>query len=176
MSRNIILVGPMGAGKSTIGRLLADTLKLDFFDTDRQIEARTGANIPWIFDVEGEEGFRQREQEVLQSLCSQDRCVIATGGGTVLLPENRKLLRQSGWVLYLQVTVDQQIERTVKDKNRPLLQTENPRAILETLAEERNALYQDVSDMIVETDAQHPKEVVRQLIHQLSALSDGYFT
>ncbi len=167
MPQNIILVGPMGAGKSTIGRLLAETLGLEFYDTDRQIEARTGANIPWIFDVEGEKGFRAREREVLQQLCEQCRLVIATGGGTVLLPENRKLLRQSGWVFYLNVTVEQQLERTLKDKNRPLLQTDNPRHVLESLAQERASFYEGVSDWVVETDGQHPKEVARKIVKLL---------
>lgn len=173
MPHNVILVGPMGAGKSTIGRFLAETLKWPFYDTDREVESRSGANIPWIFDVEGEEGFRRRESEVLQELCALQNCVIATGGGTVLDGENRKRLRQSGWVLFLKVTLEQQVQRTLKDKNRPLLHLgEDPKDVLQRLSQQRCPLYEEVADLIIESQTQHPKEMVKRVLKGLSELTD----
>lgn len=157
----------MGAGKSTIGRLLAQELKLSFVDSDREIEARAGANIPWIFDVEGETGFRNREQAVIEELAASDNLVLATGGGVVKREANRAALAGGGFVVYLQTSVDQQLERTAKDKNRPLLQTENPRAVLEALMEERDPLYQSVCDLLIHTDRRHPRAVVSTIVRQL---------
>lgn len=130
---NLILVGPMGAGKSTIGRLLAKELHLAFKDSDKEIEQRCGANIPWIFDVEGEVGFREREQAMLTELCAADGMVIATGGGAVMRDGNRQVLRAGGRVVYLHASVEHQIARTARDRNRPLLQKPNPGQILRDL-------------------------------------------
>ena len=116
----------MGAGKSTIGRLLAKELRLPFKDSDKEIEQRTGADIPWIFDVEGEQGFRDREQAMIEELCGHDGVVLATGGGAVLRPANRRALRDGGRVVYLHTSVEQQIERTSRDRNRPLLRSADP--------------------------------------------------
>lgn len=161
----------MGAGKSTIGRLLSQELKLEFIDSDREIEVRAGADIPWIFDVEGEVGFRDREQAVIQDLCQMKSIVLSTGGGAVIRPENRTELQANGTVVYLQTSIDQQMERTARDKNRPLLQTENPQRVLEKLMQERHPLYLDAADIIVSTDKRHPKTVAGDIIKQVKALN-----
>ena len=130
----IILVGPMGAGKSTIGRQLSNALKKDFKDSDHEIVARTGASIPLIFEIEGEEGFRKREAAMIDELTQLDGIVLATGGGAVLRGENRRALKERGVVIYLYASIDQLFERTSRDRNRPLLQTENPRQKLKDLS------------------------------------------
>ena len=168
--RNLILVGPMGAGKSTIGRLLAKELKLQFKDTDKEIEQRTGADIPWIFDVEGEQGFREREQSMVVELCELDGVVIATGGGVVLRPENRQALRDGGRVVYLHASVEQQLERTSRDRNRPLLRNAEPGKVLRNLMEIRDPLYREIADIIIETDERPPRLVVQEIIDRLKAL------
>lgn len=170
-NHTIVLVGPMGAGKSTIGRLLATELGLVFFDSDREIEARCGANIPWIFDKEGEEGFRKREtQTIAELLEGAEAIVMATGGGAILKPENRDIISKNSTVIYLHTTVAQQLQRTSKDKNRPLLQTENPEAVLKALFEVRDPLYREAADIIVNTDRQSPKSVVRTILKKLNML------
>ncbi|MEK1940919.1 MAG: shikimate kinase AroK [Pseudomonas sp.] len=168
--RNLILVGPMGAGKSTIGRLLAKELRLSFKDSDKEIEQRTGANIPWIFDVEGEAGFREREQSVIGELCELDGVVLATGGGAVLRPENRSALRAGGRVVYLHTSVDQQLDRTSRDRNRPLLRTANPGKVLADLMHIRDPLYREIADVIIETDERPPRMVVQEILERLEAL------
>jgi len=162
-ARNIYLVGPMGAGKTTIGRLLAAELHLLFADTDREIEDRCGADIPWIFDVEGEHGFRDREQAMLAELTERPGLVLATGGGIVMREANRALLKSSGIVVYLAASVDQQYQRTVRDRKRPLLQTDDPRAVLQRLFELRDPLYQEVADLVVQTDGRNPRSVARDI-------------
>lgn len=157
----------MGAGKSTIGRLLSQELGLEFHDSDREIETRSGTNIPWIFDVEGEEGFRQREETAIDELSQLDNIVLATGGGAVLREANRRHLQSRGTVVYLQTSIEQQLERTAKDRNRPLLQTENPRAVLEQLIEQRDPLYRDCCDLLIRTDRRHPRGVVSDIIRFL---------
>lgn len=159
----------MGAGKSTIGRLLSQELKLEFVDSDRVIEERAGADIPWIFDVEGEQGFRDREANVIDLLAAGDGKVLATGGGAVLREENRACLQGRGIVVYLQASIEQQLERTARDKNRPLLQTPDPEAVLSALMDERHPLYAQVADFIVETDRRNPKAVVAEIIEHLHA-------
>jgi shikimate kinase len=169
MSRdNVFLVGPMGAGKSTIGRLLASELKLPFRDSDRVIEERTGADIPWIFDVEGESGFRARESAVLSELASQAGAVIATGGGIVLNPVNCETMRASGYVCYLTAPIDQLVERTSRDKKRPLLQVENPRQKIIALLAERDPLYRQAADFTVTTDRRSPRMVAQEIALQLA--------
>jgi shikimate kinase len=158
----------MGSGKSTIGRLLAQELSLEFIDVDKVIEDRAGANIPWIFDVEGESGFRDREENVMDELTQLDNIVLATGGGAILRDSNRRHLRARGHVVYLKTSVDHQLERTAKDKNRPLLQAENPRAILERLLEIREPLYLECCDVLVKTDRRHPKGVVSDIVRQVN--------
>ncbi len=168
--RNLILVGPMGAGKSTIGRLLAKELHLPFKDSDKEIEVRTGADIPWIFDVEGEQGFREREQAVLGDLCQEDGLVLATGGGAVLRQANREALRAGGRVIYLHTSVEQQLERTARDRNRPLLRTANPEQVLRELMATRDPLYREIADVIIETDQRPPRMVVQEVLSRLEQL------
>jgi shikimate kinase len=157
----------MGSGKSTIGRLLSNELKLDFLDSDKVIVDRAGADIPWIFDVEGEVGFRDREQAVIEQISQQDDLVLATGGGVVMREANREALRSRGFVIYLLTSIDQQMERTARDKNRPLLQTENPRATLEALLEKRDPLYRETADLILRTDRRHPRVVISEIVKAL---------
>lgn len=168
---NIILVGPMGAGKSTIGRLLAKELRLPFRDSDKEIEQRTGASIPLIFDVEGEQGFREREHAAIKELCQIEGVVLATGGGAVLRSDNRQVLSAGGRVIYLCTSVEQQLDRTSRDRNRPLLQTPNPREILTNLMAVRDPLYREIADIVVQTDERPPRLVVVEIIGQLQALA-----
>jgi shikimate kinase len=166
--RNILLICPMGAGKSTIGREIADRLHLEFFDSDQEIERRTGADIAWVFDLEGEEGFRKREETVIEDLSEKQGIVLATGGGSVISTNVRNRLSARGIVVYLETTIDKQVARTQRDRRRPLLQTaEKPRTVLENLAVERNPLYEDIADIIVQTDDQSAKVVAHKIIERL---------
>jgi shikimate kinase len=157
----------MGAGKSTIGRHLAQMLHLEFHDSDQEIENRTGADIAWVFDVEGEEGFRRREAQVISDLTEKQGIVLATGGGSVQSKDIRNFLSARGIVVYLETTIDKQVARTQRDKRRPLLQVDNPREVLEALADVRNPLYEEIADVIVKTDEQSAKVVANQIIEQL---------
>ena len=166
MKRNgsVFLVGPMGAGKTTIGRMLAKSLGMRFFDSDKEIEQRTGVSIPMIFEYEGESGFRRREAEALAELARMSPIVLATGGGSIILPENQQVLRQRGFVVYLQCAVDKLLERTCKDANRPLLQTEDPRVRLEELLRMRDPIYRTVADFTIDTGQHSSRSVVRQIL------------
>jgi shikimate kinase len=167
--RNIFLVGPMGAGKSTIGRHLADQLHLEFFDSDQEIERRTGADISWVFDLEGEEGFRRREEAVISDLTEMQGIVLATGGGSIISKDVRNKLSARGIVVYLETPIEKQVARTQRDKKRPLLQTEeDPKDVLVRLAEERNPLYVEVADFVVHTDEQSAKVVANQIIEKIN--------
>jgi shikimate kinase len=166
-SRNIFLIGPMGAGKSTIGRQLADLLKLQFFDSDREIEERCGASIDWIFDIEGEDQFRIREQKVIEELTEKSGIVLATGGGAVLSQSSREKLSARGTVIYLRATIDQQVERTEKDTRRPLLQVEDRREKIIELAGEREPLYREIADLVVDTDAGTVRSVASSIVKLL---------
>ena len=161
---NIFIVGPMGSGKSTVGKILSDELFLDFFDTDDEIEKRTGASIDWIFDLEGEEGFRRRESEILSEMVQKNSIVLSTGGGIILDSSNRELLSSRGTVFYLSTPISIQVERTANDKDRPLLKNGNPSEILSKLHEERKGLYESVSDHVVETDNKSSQEVASQIV------------
>jgi shikimate kinase len=163
----VFLVGPMGAGKSTIGKYLAQHLRLRFVDTDTEIEARTGADIPWIFDVEGEAGFREREQQVVEEMTLWDDVVLATGGGVVMRSENRQALAARGYVIYLYATVDEQVRRTRRDRRRPLLQAGDPEQVLRSLMEVREPLYREIADHIIETDGCSPRTVAQKLVREL---------
>lgn len=165
--RNIILVGPMGSGKSTIGNLIAKRLHRDFIDSDHYIEERTGVDIARIFDVEGEQGFRDRESKALIDLLAQNDRVIATGGGSVLREENQRLLKQKGYIIFLDTTVNQQMQRLQRDKKRPLLQTENPRERLEALLAERRPIYLDLADLTIKTDKRVARRLAADIINQL---------
>ncbi len=168
-TKNIILIGPMGSGKTTIGRQLARQLNMAFFDSDHEIEAKTGANIPLIFELEGEKGFRKRETAMLDELSKKNGIVLATGGGAVLALENRKMLRQRGIVIYLSATTAQLWERTRLDKNRPLLQTENPQKKIETLFNQRDPLYKEMADIIIDTGTGNIKSTIKQIITRLKS-------
>ncbi|HEY6527805.1 MAG TPA: shikimate kinase [Cellvibrionaceae bacterium] len=161
---NIVLIGPMGVGKSTVGRLLSARLGFQFLDTDALIEERCGANIPWIFDVEGEAGFRLRESQALIELQERKSAVIATGGGIVVTPQNIPLLKALGTVFFLTASVDQLVARTSRDKKRPLLQVDNPRKRIEELITLRDPLYRSVADYVITTDIKGTKGVVGQIM------------
>jgi shikimate kinase len=161
----IVFVGPMGAGKTTIGKILAKELGFDFYDSDKEIERRTGANIPWIFDVEGEQGFRDRECQAIKDLSDLKNIVLATGGGAMMRQENRACVKANGFVVYLNTSVDQQYKRTHKDKNRPLLQGDkDPREVLQNLYEQRDPIYREVADFVIDTDRKSMKNIVRDIV------------
>jgi shikimate kinase len=164
---NVFLVGPMGAGKTTIGRQLSELLRLEFIDSDHEIEARTGANIPWIFDVEGEGGFRAREESVIDELTQRQCIILATGGGVVMHEANRRHLQARGTVIYLLTPVSVQLERTSRDRNRPLLRTPDPRKRLTELMALRDPLYREVAHIIMPTDGGSAREVAMKIIHAL---------
>lgn len=157
----------MGAGKSTIGKQLAKELKLEFYDADQEIEARTGADIAWIFDKEGEEGFRKREIQVIDALTQLQGIVLATGGGAILSSENRNKLAARGTVVYLCATVEQQKRRTSRDKRRPLIHTEVPEETLLELMKDRDPLYREIADMIVSTDGRTVRAVAADVVRML---------
>lgn len=161
--KSVFLVGPMGAGKTTIGRQLAQFLRFEFVDSDHEVEIRTGATIPWIFDIEGEEGFRSREETVIEDLTRRPGIVLATGGGAVLREENRRHLQARGLVVYLYATLNVLYARTAKDRNRPLLQTEDPRGRLEALMTERDPLYRQVAAYVIDTGAKTARDTVREI-------------
>lgn len=164
---NLILVGPMGAGKSTVGRRLAQALDAPFFDSDREIEQRTGADIPLIFELEGEAGFRARERNMIEELTDKPQFVLATGGGAILDPHNRRRMAEHGKVVYLHATVDQQLARTARDHSRPLLQTEHPRQKLESLLAQRDPLYREIAALVVETDQRSVHSVVQEILRRM---------
>ena len=160
-SKNIVLVGPMGSGKTTIGRRLARELNRDFFDTDHEIIDKTGVNIDHIFDIEGEEGFRERESKILENLCQMSNIILATGGGIVLLPKNREILKNTGMVVYLSSSLDQLLRRTTKSKTRPLLEnsTDRRKTIAE-IVEARDVFYREVASIVVDTTGKKLYEII----------------
>jgi len=165
---SLFLTGPMGAGKSTIGRQLAKQLRLPFHDSDHEIESRTGVDIPLIFELEGEAGFRKRETTVIDELTRLPNIVLATGGGAVMDPDNRQHLKTRGRVIYLHTSVNHQLKRTRKDRNRPLLQTGNPRDKLEELMSIRDPLYREIASIIIDTDGMRVRDVVKIIIQRLA--------
>lgn len=167
-TQNVFLVGPMGSGKTTMGRQLAKALRLEFIDTDHEIEKRTGASISWIFDIEGEPGFRKREAQVIDELTAYDGIVLATGGGAILDPQNRANLRSRGTVIYLYANLDKLAERTARDTNRPLLQNTDPRARLEALMTVREPLYREVAHITVDTGARSMRSTIDNIVKQLT--------
>ena len=168
---NVFLVGLMGAGKSTVGRILARRLGKRFVDTDHEIEKRNGVTIPVIFEIEGEEGFRKREQEVLTDLAQEPDLVLSTGGGIVLRPDNRAVLREQGFVVYLSARPELLAERTRHDRSRPLLNVDDPLGRLRELHGVRDPLYREVAHAIVETGRGAPQQVVQAIIVALTKAS-----
>ncbi len=165
--QNIFLVGPMGAGKSAVGRQLAKLLHLSFVDSDDEIETRTGVDIPFIFEKEGEDGFRKREAKVIDDLSAMESVVLATGGGAVADSQNRSRLGARGFVVYLYTTVDQQLARTQKGRERPMLANGDSRNILEDLMAVRDPLYREIADLTVETDGRKVKAVANEILDRL---------
>ncbi len=168
--QRIFLIGPMGAGKSTIGRRLARALRLRFVDSDQEIQQQTGVDIPLIFELEGEAGFRKREEAMIDRLSAEDGVVLATGGGAILAETSRQRLRERGTVVYLETPVDEQLRRTRRDRNRPLLQTDNPRERLETLLAEREPLYRTTANLVVDTTGGSIPAIVAAIIQGLTQL------
>lgn len=168
-SNNVYLIGPMGSGKTTIGQRLAKKLNLEFLDNDHQLQEQTGASVNLIFDLEGEEGFRKRETAMLKKLVAQKNVVVATGGGTVLSPENRELLSRTGTVVYLRTSVTQQIRRLSRDKTRPLLQSGDRKEKLFRLAKERNPLYEDLAHITFQSRNRGLDAATEALYQQIMA-------
>ena len=161
-SKSIVLVGPMGSGKTTVGRRLSHELNQDFFDTDHEIIDKTGVSIDHIFDIEGEEGFRERESKILENLCQMSNIILATGGGIVILSKNRKILQNVGLVVYLSSSVDQLLRRTAKSKSRPLLEnsTDRRKTITE-LVDSRDMYYREVASVVIDTTGKKLHEVIK---------------
>ena len=164
---NIFLVGLMGAGKTTIGRQIASELSLDFYDSDHEIEGRTGVTITHIFDIEGEAGFRKRETAMLNELTEKKGIVLATGGGAILKAENRQFLMSRGTTIYLYANIETLVERTAKDRNRPLLQTENPQEKLQELFDIRDPLYRETADFIIDTGKDSVRLALKEILEKL---------
>jgi len=165
---NIILVGPMGSGKTTIGKRLSERLSLDFFDSDHEIVNTTGVSIDHIFDIEGEKGFRTRESDVLKKLCTMPNIVLATGGGAVIFEENRELIKKADLVVYLLSSADQILRRTAKSKTRPLLEkSNNRRKTITGILEARDSLYKEVASLIINTNGKNFNEVIDEIIEVL---------
>jgi len=166
-SKSIVLVGHMGSGKTTVGRRLARELNQDFFDTDHEIIDRTGVSIDHIFDIEGEEGFRERESKILENLCQMSNIILATGGGIVILPKNRKILKNAGLVVYLYSSVDQLLRRTGKSKTRPLLEnSSNRKKTITELLEARDVYYREVSSFVIDTTGKKLQEIINVIIRE----------
>jgi len=171
-SNNVFVVGPMGVGKTTIGRILSKELGLKFIDVDEEIERRAGANISWIFDVEGEGRFRDRETQVLEDLTSMKNVLLSTGGGAVLRKENRKWLETRGLVIYLIADADILVKRTKNDNKRPLLRGKNVKKMIETILRERGYLYEQVSDIVIPVEDRSSRQTVSRIMDVLNR--EGY--
>ena len=167
---NIFLIGPMGAGKSTIGRRLASALDKEFVDADHALEQRTGVDIPLIFELEGEAGFRKRESELLATLVIRDGIVLATGGGVVLSARNRASLAEHGFVIYLEAPVELLVARVARDRHRPLMQTPDPKETMKQLMHIRDPLYRESADMVVRSTYRSSRFVVREILQRIEAL------
>ncbi|MEQ8288265.1 MAG: shikimate kinase AroK [Gammaproteobacteria bacterium] len=165
--KNIIFIGPMGAGKTTIGRLVAKRLDKDFYDSDHEIESRTGADIPWIFEIEGEEGFRKRETTIITELCELENIVLSTGGGVILSQDNCKQLKDNGIVIYLKSSAEKLLKRIQTDKRRPLLQTDDKLGRIRDILKEREPMYESLADEIIMTDRQTVNQIVKQILNKI---------
>ena len=166
-SDNIILIGPMGSGKTSTGRILAKEMRFDFLDTDEEVVKRTGVSIAYIFDVEGETGFRQREHQALMKFLDNDNIVIATGGGIITHDKSRAIIRACNRVVYLKTSIEQQIERTTVSDKRPLLIDTDPASKLQELMLTREPLYEEISDIMIDTDERSTSEIAHEIIDRL---------
>ena len=164
---NYFLIGPMGAGKTSVGRHLAELIKLDFVDSDTEIEARTGVDIAYIFEKEGEEGFRRREKKIIDEISSREGVVLATGGGAIMDVENRKNLSSRGYVIYLYTNVKKQVERVKKGRERPLLTNKDPEKILKDLMEVRDPLYREIAECVITTNGRHINSIAKEIFDAL---------
>lgn len=164
---NVFLIGPMGAGKTSVGRYLARHLNKDFYDSDQEIEKKMGVSLTWIYDIEGMAGFRQREMKIITELAMLNNVVLSTGGGCVEIPEVREVLQQRGIVIYMEVSLQTQLNRLKKDKKRPLLQGENPQEVLIKLWEKRESFYEDIADFTVVTDNRSVHDVCEDILKWL---------
>jgi shikimate kinase len=166
----VFLIGPMGVGKSTIGRHLAALMQKEFLDSDQEIERRTGASVSLIFEIEGEDGFRRREASVIEELSQRSNLVLATGGGAVLAEDNRRALRARGVIIYLHAPIDILVQRTVRDRGRPLLQSGDRRQKLEDIMKAREPIYRDIAHLVVQTELRPPQSVAREILGKLNEL------
>ncbi len=171
---NLFFIGPTGAGKSTIGKRVAEHFKMEFLDLDQQIETRTGTDVAHIFEIEGETGFRRREADMLERLSERNGVVLATGGGAVLDPQNQLLLRSRGIVVYLKTPVELQLERLSRDKRRPLLRDPNRHQVLTEMAAARNPIYEELADIVVTSRSVSVSHSARAVIRQLRESSHGF--
>ena len=167
---SIFLIGPMGSGKSAVAKCLARLLGYPFFDADHEIEQRSGADIPLIFEREGETGFRRREREIIADLTSRPRIVLATGGGAILDPDNRRELASRGWVVYLETSIAQQAERAGRTRHRPLLQGADPTQRLQELMQVREPLYREIADLRLSTDRRRVRSVAEGVVQEYKAI------
>tara|TARA_B100000809_G_scaffold73158_1_gene70897 strand:+ start:1083 stop:1679 length:597 start_codon:yes stop_codon:yes gene_type:complete len=163
----IFLIGPMASGKTTIGQKIAKHLEINFIDTDHQIEKKTGVEISWIFDIEGEEKFRNRESQMLKKVCREENCVISTGGGVVIKKENRDLLRKSGLIIYLEASVQSQLERTFLDKSRPLLDSKDKELTLIKLKKERSPLYEEIANITIKESERSHNDILQEILKKI---------
>jgi shikimate kinase len=170
--KNIFLVGPMGAGKTSVGRSLAKQLGKTFYDSDEEIEKKLGVSLTWIFDLEGMSGFRSREMQIIDELSARKNIVLSTGGGCVETPPVREILQQRGLIVYMEVSLQTQLKRLRRDKKRPLLQGENPQAVLIKLWEEREPIYEDIADLTVITDNRSVRDVCNDILNWLRAIQE----
>lgn len=163
----IFIVGPVASGKSVIGKKLAQTLAVNFVDTDKEIEKNAGVDISWIFEVEGEEGFRKREEKLLKEVSKKENSVISTGGGTIIGKQNRELMTSKGKIVYLEASIQEQLERTLKDKSRPLLNKGNKEETLISLKERREHLYKEIADITIKQEGKSHNKIVQEIIGKL---------
>ncbi len=166
-TNNIILIGPMGTGKTTIGRQLAKNLSVSFYDSDHEIEKRTGVKIALIFEIEGEEGFRRRETQILNELSQMNNIVLSTGGGAVTRAENRKTLKNNGHIIYLKSSPEILFKRTADDKNRPLLQTDDRLSQIKKILAEREPIYIEMADEIIDSEKKSSKQIIQKILEQI---------
>lgn len=166
---NIYLIGPMGAGKSSVGRILANMTGRTFYDSDHEIMERTGVKISWIFEVEKEVGFRKREAMVIEELCQQNKIVLSTGGGSIITESTRENLKKSGIVIYLKVSLEEQVQRTKRTDTRPLLEVADPRAKLIELNTFRTPIYESLADFTINTDHKQPKKIAEEILSKIAA-------